>query len=534
MASTQQGSNPNADPLAGYNPNVDPLAGYDPGQAPPTGFWHPLTPAPSDPTFTTSSALGQTGLLDKPANVSMRDWLAAKYAEAGSGIGQLNQTGEDYFRVASNAFGVGDKLNSWSNGTTLAQEQQKTQEARDRLGPAATFAANMTGFGPLKALGVGAKLDAAGRPMLASATDFGIGSAVQGAATTPSDDTWLQTLGRIGAYGTGGFLGGGTLGAGAKYALNPIANWTANAAGRATGALAKPTAITDALQANRDAAYDALKDAPLDPADTRQALQGIRDGISAIDPTGGLLKNAPRSSAVLDNLQKHAAESDDISAHDLLSLGLDKLPPPAGGEAEIAPLIKTGINNYLDSTPAAGMVQDAKDAHRLFANARDLQGMTQNMKAWGTSPAGQAQQIATQYYPDQAAKWFENPSDPAAAQFAALQKISRAAGGSAISPYGATHALAPLIDMATAGAGGLVGGPAGAVIGEHAGNLLNYGVVKPAAGAALGYMTKKASQNAINAGYPALTGQAVRFPPINMMSPVVRQLIWGSMPKPSN
>lgn len=117
---------------------------YDYFTKPTTG----ATPAAVDQALNQPSTLGQQSVFEKPADVSMNDFMLAHLSELGKGAGQMGQAADDYARVASNTYGLGDRLASYMGGTDIADERAKTAAARERLGPIA-YAADMTGGGPL-------------------------------------------------------------------------------------------------------------------------------------------------------------------------------------------------------------------------------------------------------------------------------------------------------------------------------------------------------------------------------------------------
>jgi hypothetical protein len=465
-------------------------------------FTKPTTGAVSpamDQALNQPSNLGQQSLLEKPADVSMQDFMLAHLSELGKGAGQMGQAADDYARVASNTYGLGDRFASTMSGTDIADERAKTAAARERLGPIA-YAADMTGGGPL-----GKLAELGGGGFLAN---MGVGGAAGYAGGVGRGDA---SPGMDAAMGAGG-AGLGT--AAGKYVLGPLANWGmkgASALGQKLGFLDNPEDVTAATKAARDAAFDTMKATPLNVGDTRQALQGVRNTVNAMDPTGGFQKNAPRTMAVLDNLQDFAANTNDINAHDLVSLGLDKLrniPDTAatGGENELRPAIQAGLKNFLESGPAAGQLGDAQAAHQTYANAKALQDWSQGLKDFGASPASEAQSTAQTFY-----------NDPSSEPYKALARIANAGGGGQ-SAYGLMHAAHEPIDMAAAAAGlGHMAGPVGAAV--------SYGAIKPAMGALLKRGQAGAVQNAITSAYPALTGSTTAFQTPEAFGDAMRQLM---------
>ena len=211
--------------------------------APPAqgSWWNFFTrPAADQPASFTqdSSGLGQASIFEKPANASMQDYLLAHLAEASKGAGQIGQAGEDYARVAANTYGLGDRALAAITGTDLATERARTQQASERLGPEGSFAANLTGGGPL------------GR--VASAAGLGTGTlslAGQGAASGA-----VGALGRgddpysAAGWGAAGGVGASLLGS----ALSPVARRIASSSGQ-TPEAATAAAAGAAQQAEQQA-----------------------------------------------------------------------------------------------------------------------------------------------------------------------------------------------------------------------------------------------------------------------------------------
>lgn len=470
-------------------------------------YGHPNAPAAASTSAPPAGQdLGTTALWNKPADTSWSDFMLAHLAKPFQGA---DQAANDYGRVASNAmtFNQADRLNSWLAGTDLAQERAASAAARDRLGAMAPVVEGAT-----YAVGPG-ELNIAGRlggKLAGMAGEGAIAGGLYGAGAA-NDVSQMPGAAAMGALGG---AGAGALGRGATKLLNYGATAGATAAGRAAGVLDNPDDVTATTKAARDAAYDVMKNTPLDIGDTRQALQGVRNSVQALDPTGGFQKNAPRTMAILDNLQDHVTNNNAVSAHDLLALGLDKLKnipdtAAAGGENELKGPVQKGIENFLESGPAAGQLADAKAAHQTYANAKALEQWQKGLSDFGTSPANAAQDLAQTFYSDPASK----------AQYDALANIANAGGGGQTA-WGLMHAAHEPIDMAAAAAGlGHMAGPVGAAV--------SYGAVKPAMSALLKRGQKGAVQNAIANAYPALTGSTTAFQP--NLSPAVRALLFGGL-----
>jgi hypothetical protein len=487
------------DPLAGYDPKkygiapiapaaglpsaaapgaTDPLAGYDPSK-------YGLGPA-------TGQDLGSTAFWNKPANASWSDYLLAHLAKQGQGF---DQAGADYGRTIADAatFGLGDRALAYATGAPLEQERANTAAAQSRLG-VMQYPAEALGYAALP----GALVDAAGLR--------GAGW-VSGALSGALEGTAAGTAGALGHdenpyLGAAGGAAGGALGGVVGGGLSSLSGYVPK------GGPASPGAVTNTLRGVKDDAYDALKNVTYDPADLRTGLTGIGGSLKAVDPAGEFA-GAPRSKAALDGLWDQATDPSNPvqTAHSVLST-IDRLNdamgPNGGAENDFAPVIKTGLNNFLqNATPtsghavgsATGMISDAQAAQKAYGNARDLQGMAQNMKLWGTSPAGQAQKIGQTFYNDQSI-----PANVAPTQ--ALSRIAQAAGGSAIGPYQVTRMIEPALGYAGAAAGG---GP-GALAAELGGHLLK----APISGV-MNAAQKTGTMGAINAAYPTLTGQPGAF-----------------------
>ena len=411
----------------------------------------------------------------------------------------LSQAGSDadaFVRKAvdTGSWGLADKAIGGTKallGQGSAQDEaQRTQQAGQWLGPYASAAADITGtlMNPLTRVGGG----------IVGGTAAGAGI---GAVSAFGHD---QNLGVGAAEGAAAGLGGTLVG----KALSPAWNAVANRVGKWTGALSTPEAITGALKGARDDAYDALKNVTYEPTQGPDALlpalQGIKQGVAAIDPAGNLSANS-RSVAALDALinrtadplNPHQTAESILSTRDLLS----KFQGPTGGaENDIAPVIKTGLDNYLenanpsslhDAGDAVGMIQKAKDAHQLYANARDLQQAGESLKGFGSSPAGWAQNTAESFY--------NNPKDP---RYQALARVAKYAGGDpgGQSTYGLVHGIVhPAIEGAAFATLPPGIAPAAAAAATYLG-------AKPAIGAALGGRQTARTMDAISQAYPSLTG----------------------------
>jgi hypothetical protein len=469
------------DPFAGYTPpsqkqGADPFAGYS-------------APAPS------GNAIWD--LLTRPVAQS-------------EGVGQA---AKDYGRAIfdTGTFGYGNDIQAALSGNTPEQERAETAAAHQRLG-GMDYAANAVGYAPTASLGIAGRL---GGGVLGTAAEGALASGV-GAAGHGED------VGNVAGSALAGAAGGGVLGGLSKYIINPVAGGIANKFDG--GAAANPAAdITSAAQDAKTAAYDKLKDTMYNPADVMSGLQNAGKELSLNDPGGDLARAAPRSMAELTKLGNQVQTSPTTTAHGILSSiqNLDGIQGPmGGGENAVAPVIQKHLQNILDnvdpvattSTGATADLAAATAANKTYKNAQGLQQAAESLKGFGQSPASWAQNTAESFY-----------NDPSSPEYKALSKIATAAGGAPAgqTAYSASHIAHPLVE------GGLMAGlgaPAGAVLAP----AVMYGAVKPSLGAALGRMQKSGTTAAINAAYPALTGQAIKPPGAPDVSQALRALLFGS------
>jgi hypothetical protein len=483
-----------------------------------------FTQAQGDP-----SSLGQMGAFDpRAANSSWSDFLLAHMAEAGKGAKQIGQSADDYVRAATNTFGLGDRLAAGMNtltgvgGGDLAMQRAETAAANERLGPAVSAAANMTGYGPLASLGIAGRAGAGVLGRIAgSGVETAAGGAIGGAAQSQSP-TW----GGVAEDAAKGAALQGAIGVGSGAAgaiVNPLARMALGRIPVSPLAANSPAAVTAALKDTRDQAYAGLKDVFYNPNDLAPHLDGAVSDIQAADPAGELTAGAPRSMAALNGLMDRVTDPSNPTqtAHSVLST-IDKLSdiqrgPNSGAENDIAPLIKDRLNDFLQTAnpvnpdlgpgAAAKMISNAQGAHQLYANARDLQGMSQNLSGFGTSPAGQARKISDSFY--------TNPNTP---QYQALSNIALAGGGGQTA-YNVMHMVDPLLGYA----GASVGGGPGALAGEIVGHAM-----KPTIGSMLAAGQQAKVQAAIANAYPTLTGgRTVGAPQAPNPAAALRALLFG-------
>jgi hypothetical protein len=307
-----------------------------------------------------------------------------------------------------------------------------------------------------------------------------------------------------------GGLGGAALG-GLGKAAGPLAQ----SVGRKMGWEGDPAAIVTSLKNTRDQQFAQLRNVQYDPADLYRPWEQANADYVKIDPNNALWLHAPQAATEVAKLDHVIKTGGAPTADDLLTTlqALRPLTAKQTPEAAVAKFYTGKINGMLGgvnpATPGitaadtVGMVQSANAAHQNYANARDLLGMSQNLRDFGTSPAGQAQDIAQTYYP-------LGTGQPGP-QYDALSRIANAGGSHGISPWGVMH----IAGHATAPIGALIGGIPGAI----AGSALEYGVAKPLAGAAMNAMQRAAYQRAIRNAYQPLTGVSH---PVYMPSPAAQ------------
>lgn len=213
-----------------------------------------------------------------------------------------------------------------------------------------------------------------------------------------------------------------------------------------------------------------------------------------------------------------------VSGADLLT-SLDKLRDirrsAPSAENDIAPIIEQHLNDLLaNKAPANGMptgagaqmLADARAAQPPFKNAQGLQKAASDLRNFGTSPAGWAQQTADEWHPD-----------PNSAQYQALAKIANAGGApGGQTSWGITHGLVhPAVETGFMAAVH----PALAVPLAAATTFL---AAKPAINAAMGAGSKASQLDALYRSYPALTGRPfVKPPPPDPAAPL-RSLLFGN------
>jgi hypothetical protein len=496
--------------------------------------------------------LRTTAFWNKPADVSWGDYLLAHLAKPFQGLGQSpDASSDDFMRAAvdSATFGQGDRLQSYLTGNTLDQERANTQGAYQRLGPVLGTAASALGYAPYGEIGGAAKIGKLAAPYLGGWGSRALGASLEGGiaggagAWGHGDDPYWGAATGVGLAGASGAL---------SKVASPLVTGAANKIGRISGALTSPEDVTTALRTAKENAYAALRDVPV--PDAADAVANARDAIEAHDPNGTLRPYAGSSMATLGRLENSlepgagqeltgqgamdyltgqranmdpddyqaamnglfttgkvslSGESPQLNASDILT-SLDALRdakgPGAGAENEIAPIIEKHLNDALDNAGAGDLLKQAKAAHMAYKNADFLQQAGQNLQLLRQSPASDAARIATTYYPSGAADIMaggDRAATPAAKSFQSLADIANAGGGYQTA-YGLMHAVHPVVEDA-------VIGMAGSHLGPALGAAAMYGGVKPALSAALSRGQRAATQGAINAAYPALTGSSVAY-----------------------
>ena len=478
-----------------------------------------------------------------PTSPSADDSMLTRLAKWAVGVGDpqtvlqprsLSQAGSDvadFGRLAANTFGFGDRalahlsayglmptlfpgLASLGEGdkispgagpgndlqTNLAAEHARTAAASERLGPVASAAANMVGYGPLGSLGIAGRL---GGGVLGMA---GEGAAAGAAGAAGNGDSPGAGLLEGALAGFGGGVAGKALGALARPVMRGV-----NAIGRQIGALSTPEQVLAEAAADTSAAYGKLtRNYDVSGSDIENAVTQKLADIAKLDPGGlNMQYRAPGTMQAANSILDWARAPATKTAEDIANLqkslvGIQRAGKMAGNaDAAYAPMLKDALDTALgNATPKPGVTQPATDALKAAkqafqreANADDLLQMQQSLKGFGTSPAGRAQDIAESYY--------NNPQSP---EYQALSRIAMAAGGGhGPSPWGLMHAAYPMMDAAAAASG----------IPPHLGAALSggvaYGFGKPAMAGVIKKGQQRSVMDAINQGYPALAGAPVAW-----------------------
>jgi hypothetical protein len=401
----------------------------------------------------------------------------------------------------------------------LATERAQTQAAHQRLG-AGDYIANAAGYLPLGELGIAGKL---GGGLLGMT---GEGAALGAAGAAGHDQNITQ--GAL-AGGAGGFAGGAL----SKAVINPIAGGIAGKLGMAPDINAAAGDITSSLEKDTKAKF-AQADNVFYPATGKAnpVFDATTNASNAIDtqwPGLGTQNNAPQSMSVLNQVRNQAATAQNGSqvqtAGDILTAmqKLDRIQRGRQGTPEnaVAPIIQEHLQNVLDNvqpvTPGqpagygAQVIKDAKAAYQLSSNAGDLQQWAQSLRAFGASPASQAQNLAETFYKD--------PNSP---QYKALSNIANSGGApGGQNAYTLTHGVVhPLVE----GAAFAMLPPGIAPAAAAAATFMG---IKPALGKAMGAGSTASQLNSIYKAYPTLTGQQFTPPGNPDAGAALRALILG-------
>jgi hypothetical protein len=429
----------------------------------------------------------------KPTGNAIWDLLTRPVAKT-EGLGAA---GYDYANTIADSatFGLGDRLQSAITGEDLNAIRARTAASQSNLGvmqyPAEALGYSATGGLGAEALGLrGAGLI---RGVLGGATE---GAVAGGVGAAGHDENW-----QTGALG--GAVGGTAGGLASGLASSYLTRGAAKDLLAGQGGTTTPATITSALRSTRDDAYDDLG------AATYNKLKGPGALVPALDTIRNTSLPALFSSSILDNSRAVSAldalrsQASDLtgpspSAGDIQSTikNLGKMSGPSyGADNDIAPIIKTGLENHLATAPTtsghsladvADLRAAANAAQANYGNARMLQDAGTKLAYGGVDPSAQLQAAAN--------KWY----DPTQPQFRALYDAS-GTGGGAGAAYNAAHLAGEGLEYAGASA---LGGP-GAALGMVGGRLL-----KAPLGSAFG-MTKTAQQlMELNQLYPKITGQA--------------------------
>jgi hypothetical protein len=513
------------DPLAGYvpsSPGTDPLAGYVPS-----------SPAPADGAV--------PSIFNRPEGQGVGDYLWQLTAKEFQGA---PQAAADYARVASNTFGLGDRLlagaktnlpmmypslfgqdassvqsGGVSDPATLDQrtqaallaERAQTEAAQSRLGPGGSAIANAVGYGPFGELGVGRAL---GGKLLGTAAEGALSGGL--AAEGHGDDPVMGAL-----------LGGGTgvVARGVTNFVNPLLRRAVDPVGRATGLLSDPAAVTASTSAAEKAAYAPAHNIMFNPDDVdpayRSAIANLdKDQLSNISPgfrtlikqqRGFNSNGTPTSASNIDGFQRALDQTATTNADKVLAGKITDNLDDVLQNAQPTSAATVG-GQVIPHAPgdAADVLANAKLAHQQAANAADLQGMSQNLTDFQTNPGGQVKSIVQKFYP--------SPSNAGyAPQRNALLDVYRASGGGGQTAYNLMHMIDPILGYA----GATVAGGPGAIAGEIAGHAL-----KPTIGGMLGGFNRAMIQRRLADAYPALTGSSTSFSPD--VGEALKSLLFGS------
>jgi hypothetical protein len=384
------------------------FANYQPAAAP---------GAPDQP-----DSLGNMGWFDpRAANASTKDFMLAHLSELGKGLGQIGGAAADYGRVAANTFGQGDStlaslkalygdMTGNTKGTdylsNLASAKADTAAASDRLGPAGTIAANMTGGGPL------GEVAGAVKGMIPAAGRFAgpLAGAITGAGATAAGEAGRQEAFSPWDIGIGTVIGGG---GGAP-------------AGKG-GALAPARSAAD-LKATAQDIYRPLDKIIFNASsEVKPELDAFRTAIgNTTDLTNRRLKLATGTSAILGDLE----DSAQLTGRNIQEAqrSLDKIassPSSSVQDQEYAPKLKAALQNVMNNglpfagVPAnvqasgyAGVVQRAGD--QIFGRFKNMETLD---KMVGKSQVNKGPDLGSQvssYLTSPKGQMFAKPPLPGA------------------------------------------------------------------------------------------------------------------------
>ena len=497
-----------------------------------------LTPVDHDP-FATSAAssdiaqpddtLGNMSWFDpRAANSTTKDFLLAHLGELGKGLGQMGGAADDYARVASNTYGLGDRLASYMGGTDLADERAKTAAASARLGTAGTIAASMTGGGPLGEVAGAVKgaLPIAGRfaGPLAGAITGGAATTAGEAGRGESLSPWDIGIGTV----TGGVVGAPSKG----------------------GALAPAVSADDLLAQAKQAykpltnvLYDATKEVhpALDPIDAQNALRdwsGYKWGDAS--------KTSKEINTLLDKPQLSANDLQQSQSY-LKGIASDGRSDP--NDALYAAHYAGKLQGILDNaTPFTGVPQNWSNPTNApsFASAKKAEGdalygrsqdvgrlndwIAKSQVAGGGAGADVGSQ-ASSYLRSGAGQTFAPPGSP---QYQSVNTLAGTAAKESSVPWWVKHfVIAPA--AGTAINEGIQAGTGGHETPlEHVGADLGMGLALAGTmsgyGAYSGMRARAAQQRAIDAARSTLsTGnyQAPVAAPTSAFGDAIRRIIFS-------
>ena len=517
------------------------------------------TPTPSSGGSIFDAPTGSSATPTNPEDIYLQH--AASWLPGASWLHNITKLGE-YGATG----GLSNRLDQAFSGSSIDEQNQRMQQAREAVGPIpAALAEGVGSLGGVGSLTSGAPLRMAAAapegfgsgaaslaskiwggpaaivpevaakaaPSLTSALGQGAAlGALQGVSTSNNPIVWGTDV--AAGAGGGALLHGALTGAGA------IGQGIANQIGRGTGALATPEAITDTALANRTAAYDAMK--AVDVPQAQSAVANAKAAYDAADPSGTL---APRTGAELKRLQQRIDMSGQtISGQQAANwlIGQKGTMSPADYTNAWTQLQQTGQINFPGTQSAHDLVMSLQKLDKIQGpNAgpeNELAPMVQGhlqtaLDNAGAAPLQDAANQAHKVYKN--AEFLQNagqnlqllkqsPSNAAAdiaqtyykqgaadlmanrptPEAAAFKSLADIsnAGGGYQTAYGLAHAVHPVVEDA-------VIGMAGAHLGPALGAAAMYGGIKPALGAALNKAQTMATQGAINRAYPTLTGSSV-------------------------